>query len=229
MTFLDTATHLQDKDGKQRSLLFLGSSCLELNWSDGIAFWGAIRQYNKGVTWNELQQWGFDKDIDAAADLTDVVGSPCTMLFKGDQCVVLKWDEGIDYHGKITGYKKHWADLPKGFDRDLDAVMQIEDQGGPCTMLFKKDQCVVLSWNHGIQFHDKITAYEGPWRDLPKPFSKSLDAVVRMANDDDGNQQSLLIKDSQCLVLNWENGFSYDGEVTGYSQAWANAYNRLTG
>ncbi|MFF8643281.1 hypothetical protein [Streptomyces sp. NPDC015345] len=228
MKFVDAATEIADEGGSWRTLLFRGSRCLELNWDKGINYVGEIGGYQKH--WRDVGNTSFASDLDAAVQLPNDGGSWRTMLFKGDQCLVLNWDQGIRYDGKIGGYEKHWRDVGgTSFASDLDAAVQLPNDGGSWrTMLFKGDRCLVLNWDTGIQYDGRISGFQKHWRDVGgTSFARDLDGATQLPNDG-GSWRTMLFKGDQCLLLNWDTGIQYDGPVTGYQKHWPDAYRELT-
>ncbi|MFB7631365.1 hypothetical protein ACFC0M_10525 [Streptomyces sp. NPDC056149] len=227
MTFVDAAVRLPDEGGSWRTLLFRRSRCLELNWDAGIRYLGEITEYRK--QWRSLRRSSFARDVGAAVQLADEGGSWRTLLFQGDQCLVLNWDGGVRFHGKIIELGVQWRGLQgTPFAQDLDAAVELPDEGGSWrTMLFQGNRCLVLNWDTGIRYHGRITDFGGQWKNLPPSFFGNYDEALQIP-DEGGSWRTLLFKGDECLVLNWDAGIGYQGPVSEFGEAWREAHRALS-
>ncbi|MEO3973171.1 hypothetical protein [Streptomyces sp. CAU 1734] len=163
---------------------------------------------------------GYQRYSDGALMLPVSGGSWITLFFRGDRYESYHWDRGIQSEGPWTGLDNWGTALPAGYRSQIDALLQAPDgaDGHWQTYFFKGPRVLTLHWRTGVVRESLIT--EGPdatgsagWARLPADFRGDFDHVVAYRPAADGTRQSLLIKGTRGLILNWNTGVVASGAL----------------
>ncbi|MFE3021873.1 hypothetical protein [Streptomyces sp. NPDC059256] len=142
-----------------------------------------------------------------------------SLFFWGDTCTWYDWEQGRAVsEGPWTALANWGTALPAGYRSQIDALFPAPDGAGGTrqTYFFKGARVLTLNWSTGVVREALIT--EGPdasgcagWAQLPEDFRSGLEHVVAYKPASDGTRQSLLIKGTQGVLLNWKTGILASG------------------
>ncbi|MEU0692161.1 hypothetical protein [Streptomyces uncialis] len=142
-----------------------------------------------------------------------------SLFFSGDRYYWYDWDQRATLsEGPWTTLANWGTALPAGYRSQNDALLQAPDGAGGSrqTYFFKGGRVLTLNWSTGVVREALIT--EGPdasgcegWARLPEDFRSGLDHVAPYKPAADGTRQSLLIKGTQGVLLNWRTGVLASG------------------
>ncbi|MCG5217712.1 hypothetical protein [Streptosporangium sp. KLBMP 9127] len=166
----DAAFQLGDRGvHRERTLFIAGDLCLD--W-----LWGVGPQYTGPVT--GLPDFGpfippaYRSEVDVALQLPgESVDSRRTLLFKGDQCVLIRWGHGVEYEGPITGLPDQgWKSLPKQLSGDFDHAVHLASEDQQETLFIKGDQAMIFHWHMGWRTKGSFAQVLSGLGFLPAPY-----------------------------------------------------------
>ncbi|WP_447191516.1 hypothetical protein [Streptosporangium sp. G12] len=168
------------------STLFLaGDQCLEQDWYKKVLYQGPITSH---PGFGPYIPAAFRSDLDVAVQLPNLYDIRRTMLIKGDQCVVIKWGQGVGYQGPLSGMEgAGWKMLPEDMSGDFDHAAMCLPGGAHRTLFIKGDKAMDFDWDTG-------PVAVGTWGEvmaglaaLPADFQKPrLPAAGRFSGITDG-------------------------------------------
>ncbi|MYY07694.1 hypothetical protein GT204_01985 [Streptomyces sp. SID4919] len=143
------------------------------------------------------------------------------LFFRGDTYEWFDWEQGrVLSEGPWTGLENWGTALPAGWRSQIDALFPAPDgaNGARQTYFFKGGRVLTLNWSTGVVREALII--DGPdasdcagWARLPEAFRQDLDHVAAYKAASDGTRQSLLIKGTQGVLLNWKTGVVASGAL----------------
>lgn len=144
-----------------------------------------------------------------------------SLFFWDDSHERYDWEQGKVLSQGPWGTLANWGTaLPAGYRSQIDALFPAPDAAGGIqqTYFFKGARVLTLNWSTGVVRESLIA--EGPdasgcagWAQLPEDFRSGLDHVVAYKAASDGTRQSLLIKGTQGVLLNWKTGILASGAL----------------
>ncbi|WP_329012450.1 hypothetical protein [Streptomyces sp. NBC_00690] len=144
-----------------------------------------------------------------------------SLFFRGDSYQWFDWEQGRTVsEGPWAGLGNWGSALPAGWRSQIDALFPAPDaaDGARQTYFFKGGRVLTLNWSTGVVREALIT--EGPdasgsagWAQLPEEFRQNLDHVAAYKAAADGTRQSLLVKGTQGVLLNWKTGVLASGAL----------------
>lgn len=144
-----------------------------------------------------------------------------SLFLSGESYEWYDWEQGRALsEGPWAGLHNWGTALPAGYRSQVDALLPAPDAAGGVrqTYLFKGGRVLTLNWSSGVVREALIT--EGPdasdctgWAQLSEDFRRDLDHVVAYKPASDGTRQSLLIKGTQGVLLNWKTGVLASGAL----------------
>ncbi|GGZ33931.1 hypothetical protein GCM10010387_30180 [Streptomyces inusitatus] len=143
------------------------------------------------------------------------------LFFWGDSVERYDWEQGRSLGEAPWTTLGNWGTaLPAGYRSQIDALLPAPDGAGGTrqTYFFKGGRVLTLNWSTGVVREALIS--EGPdasgaagWAALPQDFRENLDHVAAYKTAPDGTRQSLLIKGTQGVLLNWKTGVLASGAL----------------
>ncbi|MCX4659580.1 hypothetical protein [Streptomyces uncialis] len=144
-----------------------------------------------------------------------------SLFLRGDTYEWFDWEQGrVLSEGPWAGLENWGAALPAGWRSQIDALFPAPDAAGGArqTYFFKGNRVLTLNSSTGVVREALIT--DGPdasdcagWARLPEEFRQDLDHVAAYKAASDGTRQSLLIKGTQGVLLNWRTGVLASGAL----------------
>ncbi|MFC5184970.1 hypothetical protein [Actinomadura harenae] len=145
----EAAFDVRGAAGTRRTVFIVGDQCLD--WE-----WGVAARYQGPIT--DLPGFGLHIPDGFRSDLDTLMGLPdgSTMLFKTDQCAIIKWgaDGGCTYKGAVTGTPGwNWLSAPPDMVHDFDDAVMIKapDLADEETLLIKANKAMILHWRLGLR------------------------------------------------------------------------------
>ncbi|MEV5575313.1 hypothetical protein AB0L06_35190 [Spirillospora sp. NPDC052269] len=182
----DAAFDVRITPGTRRTVLLHMDQCLD--WQ-----WGGMPRYQGLIT--EMPDFGRHIPDGFRSDLNAVMGLPdgSTMLFKGNQCAVIKWGStgGCSYKGPLAGFPRwNWVNVPSTMNSDFDQAVMFKspDQSNEETLFIKNETAMVYNWGSGArivgtyaQVAAGLTAlppyYHTPGLNVPAPRTPPVPVV----------------------------------------------------
>ncbi|MFJ6659896.1 hypothetical protein ACIQNG_26615 [Streptomyces sp. NPDC091377] len=142
-----------------------------------------------------------------------------SLFFWGDSVERYDWEQGRALsEGAWTGLGNWGTALPASYRSQIDALLPAPDaaDGARQTYFFKGGRVLTLNWSTGVVREALITdgpdaSDSGGWAQLPEDFRRDLDHVAAYKAASDGTRQSLLIKGTRGVLLNWRTGVVASG------------------
>ncbi|MEU3598527.1 hypothetical protein ABZ714_07305 [Streptomyces sp. NPDC006798] len=146
-----------------------------------------------------------------------------SLFFWGDSVEWYDWEQGRALsEGPWTALGNWGTALPAGYRSQIDALFPAPDaaDGARQTYFFKGGRVLTLNWSTGVVREALIidgpdASDSGGWAQLPEEFRRDLDHVVAYKPAPDGTRQSLLIKGTRGVLLNWKTGVLASGGLDG--------------
>ncbi|WP_283134480.1 hypothetical protein [Rhizohabitans arisaemae] len=145
-------------------------------------------------------------------------GRQRTVFFHGDNYLTWDWGVGEVGRGTVVTHQKFGPLIPADFRTGVDVALELPNVNGSWrTLLFKRDRCVLIHWDAGIQYQGPISGMTGAgWSKLPEEFNSDFDHAIHL-NQDGSTLRTLFIKGDRGLVFHWEQGPEKSGLLSGIS------------